>query len=176
VSDPAPSFEEIQRLVASKKPPLAARVIERRDDEITREASVVFDGINAWFVDDGTRIELRAAEDRVVYVADGTIERVGPGMVAASNAWVKNLLDGRRTRIDQAAGDVLGPDDLFERRCWLVRVEGWRANDETAFLLHVDAQTGVILRQAREDEETTLDVEELMLGTVTERERVETDG
>ena len=48
---------------------------------------------------------------------------------------------------------------------------GWKANDEAAFLLHVDAQTGVILRQAREDEETTLDVEELMLGTVTERER-----
>jgi len=53
-----------------------------------------------------------------------------------------------------------------------VRATGLKGNDENAvFLLHVDAQTGIVLRTAREDLDGTLDVDELMLGTVTERER-----
>jgi hypothetical protein len=171
VSEPTPSFEEIRRLVTSRKPPLAARVVDRRDGEVMREASVVFDGINAWFIDDGSRIELRAAEDRVVYVEEGSIERIGPGMVAASNAWVKTALDGRRMAFDQAEGEVLGRDDVAGRRCWLVRVDGLKRNDPATFLLHVDAETGVVMRTAREEADVVLDVEELMLGSVTERDR-----
>ena len=167
-----PTFEEVKRLIADKKPPLAARVVERRDGESVREASVVFDGINAWFIDDGSRIELRAAEDRVVFVEEGSVERVGPGMVASSNNWVKMPIDGRRTAyLDRSTGEVLGPDELFDRPCWLVRAEGLRADEDAVFLLHVDTETGVILRMAREDVEHVLDVEELMLGTATERER-----
>jgi hypothetical protein len=172
VSDETPTFDEVKRLIAAKKPPLAARVVERKDGEVVREASVVFDGINAWFVDDGSRIELRAGEDRAVFVEEGSVERVGPGMVVSSNNWVKAPIDGRRMAyLDRAEGEVLGPDDLFERSCWLVRATGLRADEGASFLLHVDTETGVILREAREDLDTMLDVEELMLGTATERDR-----
>jgi len=172
VTDDVPTFEEVKRLIASKKPPLAARVVERREGNPVREASVVFDGINAWFVDDGSKIELRAAEDRVVFVEEGSVERVGPGMVASSNNWVKSAIDGRRLAyLERSQGEVLGRDDVFERSCWLVRAEGLRADEDAVFLLHVDTETGVILREAREDTDVVLDVEELMLGTVTERDR-----
>ena len=173
MSDQLPTFEEIRALITSKKPPLAAHLIERKDGAPVREASVVFDGINGWFVDDGTRVEVRAAEDRVVFVEEGSVERIGPGMVASSNNWVKSALDGRRMAyLDAAEGEVLGPDELAGRGCWVVRATGLKGNDENAvFLLHVDAQTGIVLRTAREDVDGTLDVDELMLGTVTERER-----
>lgn len=169
MTDAAPSFEEIKRLIASKKPPLAARLVERRDGAVHREASVVFDGINAWFVDDGHRIELRATEDRVTYVEEGAVERIGPGMVATSNNWVKSAVDGRRTaHLDRATGEVLGPDEILGRACWLVRAHGLKQNaPEASFLLHVDAETGVVMRTAREDADVVLDVEELLLGTAT---------
>ena len=172
MSEETPTFDEVKRLIAARKPPLAARVVERRDGEVAREASVVFDGINAWFVDDGSRIELRAAEDRSVFVEEGSVERIGPGMVASSNNWVKSLIDGRRLAyLDRATGEVLGPDELFERPCWLVHAEGLRSDEDAVFLLHVDRETGVILRTAREDLDLVVDVEELMLGSVTERDR-----
>jgi len=172
VGEETPTFDEVKRLIAAKKPPLAARVVERRDGNPTREASVVFDGINAWFIDDGSRIEMRAAEDRVVFVEEGSVERVGPGMVASSNNWVKTPIDGRRMPyLDRSEGEVLGRDELFERSCWLVRAEGLRADEDAVLLLHVDTETGVILREAREDADVVLDVEELMLGTATERDR-----
>ena len=171
MAEALPSFEQVQRLIASKKPPLAARVVERRDGQIAREASVVFDGINAWFIDDGSKIELRAAEDRAVFVEDGELERVGPGMVASSGNWVKSVVDGRRlASLDRAEGEVSGPDELVGRRCWLVRATGLRADEEAVFLLHVDTQTGVIMRTAREDIEVIVDVEELLLGSVVQRE------
>lgn len=172
MSDEVPTFDEVKGLIASKKPPLAARIVERRGGNPVREASVVFDGINAWFVDDGSRIELRAAEDRVVFVEEGSVERVGPGMVASSNNWVKVAIDGRRMAyLDRAEGQVLGSEELFERPCWLVRAERLKADEDAVFLLHVDTETGVVLRTAREDLDEVLEVEELMLGTVTERDR-----
>jgi len=172
VSDPGPTFEDIRGLVGSRKPPLAARVVERTDGETTRQASVVFDGINAWFIDDGERIELRAAEDRVVYVEEGSVERVGPGMVASSNNWVKTAIDGRRMAyLDRAEGEVLGTDVAAGRECWLVRATGLKSDEDVAVLLHVDRETGVVMRTVREDVDTVLDVEELMLGAATEHDR-----
>jgi hypothetical protein len=170
-TEPLPSFNHLRGLIASKKPPLAARVVERTDGQVTREASVVFDGINGWFIDDGTKLELRAAEDRVVFVEEGGLERIGPGMVANSNTWVKNAIDGRRMAyLDRADGEVLGPDELGGRPCWLARASGLRSEEEVVVLLHVDRETGVLMRTAREDLDVTLDVEELMLGAVTQRE------
>jgi hypothetical protein len=170
-TEPLPSFNRLRGLIASKKPPLAARVVERTDGQVTREASVVFDGINGWFIDDGTKLELRAAEDRVVFVEEGGLERIGPGMVANSNTWVKNAIDGRRMAyLDRADGEVLGPDELGGRPCWLARASGLRSEEEVVVLLHVDRETGVLMRTAREDLDVTLDVEELMLGAVTQRE------
>jgi len=173
-SEPLPSFDEIRALIASRKPPLATRVVERTDGEISREASVVFDGINAWFIDDGSKIELRAAEDRVTYLEEGRLERVGPGMVASSNNWVKIAIDGRRIAyLDRADGEVLGPDDVAGRACWLVRARGLKADEDISMLLHVDRETGIVVRTAREDADVVLDLEELMLGTVTQNERAE---
>jgi hypothetical protein len=171
VTEAVPSFEQVKALIASRKPPLAARLVERRDGVVHREASVVFDGVNGWFVDDGRRIELRATEDRVTYVEEGTVERIGPGMVATSNNWVKSAIDGRRTaHLDRADGEVLGPDEILGRACWLVRARGLKQDvPEAVFLLHVETETGVILRTAREDADVVLDVEELLLGTVHDR-------
>jgi hypothetical protein len=170
-SDPLPSFNHLRGLIASKKPPLAARVVERTDGQVTREASVVFDGINGWFIDDGARLEFRAAEDRVVFVEETGLERIGPGMVASSNTWVKNAIDGRRMAyLDRADGEVLGPDEFAGRACWLARVTGLKSDEDVVVLLHVDRETGIVMRTAREDLELTLDVEELMLGAVTQRE------
>ena len=172
MSESVPTFDQVRRLIASRKPPLAARVVERTDGAVTREASVVFDGINGWFIDDGSRIELRAAEDRVVYVEEGSVERVGPGMVASSNNWVKSAIDGRRMAyLDRAEGEVLGADGFAGRACWLVRATGLRADEDAVFLLHVDRQSGVLMRTAREDVDTVLDIEELLLGTATQNER-----
>jgi hypothetical protein len=170
-TEPLPSFNHLRGLIASKKPPLAARIVERTDGQVTREASVVFDGINGWFIDDGMKLELRAAEDRVVFVEEGGLERIGPGMVASSNTWVKNAIDGRRMAyLDRADGEVLGPDELGGRPCWLARASGLRSDEEVVLLLHVDRETGILMRTAREDLDVTLDVEELMLGAVTQRE------
>lgn len=172
MSEPVPSFEEIKALIASRKPPLAARIVERTDGEATREASVVFDGINGWFIDDGARIELRAAEDRVTYLEEGRLERVGPGMVASSNNWVKGAIDGRRMAyLDRAEGEVLGEDEVAGRACWLIRAEGLRADEDVVALLHVDRETGVVIRMTREDLDVVVEVDELMLGTITENER-----
>ena len=167
-----PSFEDVKGLIAQRKPPLAARVVETKDGVVTREARVVHDGINAWFIDDGTRLELRAAEDRVTFVEGGDVERIGPGMVASSNNWVKVAIDGRRgAYLDMGTGEVLGADDANGRACWLVRAEGLKANDPDAvFLLHVDTETGVVVRTAREDSEAQLDVVDLAIGSVYDPE------
>jgi hypothetical protein len=142
-------------------------VVEIRDGRVAREARVIFDGINAWFVDDGERLELRAAEDRVVFVEAGTVERIGPGMVVSSAGWVKSALDGRRiANLEAATGEVLGRDDVDGRPCWVASVAGLRTNDDARFRLHVDAETGVILREAREDVGEVLRVEDLVLGDV----------
>jgi hypothetical protein len=45
-----------------------------------------------------------------------------------------------------------------------------RSEEGVVVLLHVDRETGVLMRTAREDLDVTLDVEELMLGAVTQRE------
>jgi hypothetical protein len=173
VSDRAPSFEEVKALIASRKPPVAAHVVERRDGEVVRQARVIHDGINGWYVDDGDRIELRAAEDRATFVERGTVERIGPGMVASANTWVKIALDGRRmAELERSAGEVVGPDELRGRACWVARVVGLRGNEpDVAFQIHVDAETGILLRTAREDVDVLLDVEDLVVGTVYEPEQ-----
>lgn len=170
--DAQPSFEEVKRLIASRKPPLFARLVERRGGRAHRQATVIHDGINAWYVDDGERLELRAAEDRATFVERGTVERIGPGMVATSNNWVKSAIDGRRAAyLDRATGEVLGADEVLGRSCWLVRAEGLKQNvPEAVFLLHVDAETGVLLRTAREDRDDVLEVEDVVFGSVYRRD------
>jgi hypothetical protein len=165
--EPTPSFDRIRGLIESHKPPLACRVVETRDGEVVRSASVIFDGINGWYVDDGERVELRAGEDRATFVEDGIVERIGPGMVVSSANWVKSAIDGRRfAHLDRASGAVVGREDVDGRACWVVDVEGLRAREDVVFRLHVDQGTGVIVRMARDDTGEVLRVEDLVLGTV----------
>ncbi len=168
----SPTFEQVKRLITSRKPPLVARVVEHADGEVRRSATVIHDGINGWLVDDGERVEFRAAEDRATFVEAGGVERIGPGMVASSNNWVKTALDGRRMAyLDRATGEVTGSGELLGRSCWTVRAHGLRSDVEVPVVLHVDAQTGILLRTQREDlDGSFLEVRELVLGTATERD------
>jgi hypothetical protein len=166
VADATPSFDRIRGLIESHKPPVACRAIETRGDEVVRSAFVVFDGINGWYVDDGERIELRAAEDRVTFVENGAVERIGPGMVASSANWVKSAIDGRRIAyLDRASGVVAGRADVAGRPCWVVDVDGLKRGVDASFRLHVDEETGIILRMARDDVGEVLRIVDLVLGT-----------
>jgi hypothetical protein len=163
----APSFDRIRGLIESPKPPLACRVVESRDGRVVRSAAVIFDGINAWYIEEEARTELRAAEDRVVFVEGGSVVRVGPGMVVSSSNWIKSAIDGRRIAyLDRATGSVLGPDVVDDRMCWVIDAEGLKSREDTVFRLHVDRETGVILRMAREDAGEVLRIEDLVLGSV----------
>jgi hypothetical protein len=167
VADAAPSFDRIRGLIESHKPPLTCRVSELRDGEVARSARVIFDGINAWFIDDGARIELRAAEDRATFVENGAVERVGPGMIVSAGNWVKAAVDGRRmANLDEATGTVVGRETVGDRSCWVTEVEGLRSRDDAVFRLWVDAETGVILRMSRPDAGEVLRVDDLVYGTV----------
>jgi hypothetical protein len=166
VADATPSFDRVRGLIESHKPPLACRVIETRGDEVVRSASVVFDGINGWYIDDGIRVELRAAEDRATYVENGAVERVGPGMVVSSSNWLKIAIDGRRIgNLEDSTGAVIGREAVEGRSCWVVDVEGLKRDVNAVFRLHVDEETGIILRIARDDVGEVLRIEDLVLGT-----------
>jgi hypothetical protein len=167
VADATPSFDRIRGLIESHKPPLACRVVELTNGEVVRSASVIFDGINGWYVDDGTRVELRAAEDRATFVEAGAVERVGPGMVVSSSNWVKSAIDGRRIAyLDEASGVVIGREAVEGRSCWVVETDGLKRDVDALFRLHVDEETGVILRMSRDDVGEVLRVEQLLYGTV----------
>jgi hypothetical protein len=172
VADAAPSFDRVRGLIESHKPPLACRVIETRGEDVVRSAFVVFDGINGWYIDDGGRIELRAAEDRVTFVENGAVERIGPGVLASSANWVKTAIDGRRIAyLDRASGVVAGRVDVAGRSCWVVDVEGLKGDVDAPFRLHVDEETGIILRMTRNDIGEVLRIEDLVLGTALAPER-----
>jgi hypothetical protein len=166
VAGATPSFERVRGLIESHKPPLSCRVVETRENEIVRSAIVIFDGINGWYIDDGERVELRASEDRVTFVEHGAVERIGPGMVASSGNWVKSVIDGRRIAyLDRATGEVVGREEVGGRSCWVVDVEGLKRDADIVFRLHVDEETGIVVRMAREDLGEVLRVEDLVLGS-----------
>lgn len=168
-----PSFDELRELMVSAKPPLTAHVVQQRVDEPERSASVIYDGRNGWYIDDGARIELRPAEDRAVIVENGVVERYGPRMNVYVHGWVKLAIDPRRmAELEDATGSVVGREMVLQRDCWVARVVGLKSGDEAELTLHVDAQSGVVVRLAREDlPGEVLEVRELCLGTVHVPER-----
>jgi hypothetical protein len=168
-----PTFDELRELMVSRKPPLTSRVVQQRADGPDRAASVIFDGLNGWYIDDGTRIELRPAEDRAVLIEGGVIERYGPRMDVYVHGWVKLAIDPRRmAELEEATGSIVGREVLLERECWIATVVGLKADDEAEFTLHVDVESGVVVRIAREDlPGEVLEVRELRLGTVHVPER-----
>lgn len=168
-----PTFDELRELMVSRKPPLTARVVQERAEESGRSASVIYDGLNGWYIDDGTIVELRPAEDRAVLIEDGVAERFGPGMNVYAHGWVKVAIDPRRMAyLEDASGSVVGQEVLLGRDCWIATVLGLKADDEVEFTLHVDVESGVVVRTAREDlPGEMLEVRELTLGTVHVPER-----
>lgn len=168
-----PTFDELRELMMSRKPPLTARVVQQRADEPDRSASVIYDGLNAWYIDDGTSVELRPAEDRAVLVEDGVAERFGPRMNVYAHGWVKVAIDPRRmSELEDATGSIVGREPALGRDCWIATVVGLKSDEEVELTLHVDAETGVVVRIAREDlPGEVLEVRELRLGTVHVPER-----
>jgi hypothetical protein len=173
VSGEFPTFDELRELMVSRKPPLAARVVQQRAEDPERSASVIYDGLNGWYIDDGRRIEMRPAEDRAVLIEDGVIERYGPRMDVYVHGWVKLAIDPRRmAELEEATGSVVGREVLLERDCWVATVVGLKADDEAEFTLHIDVESGVVVRIARQDlPGEVLEVRELRLGTVHVPER-----
>ena len=168
-----PSFDEIRELLVSRKPPLTARIVQQRADQPDRVASVIYDGLNAWYIDDGTSVELRPAEDRAVLIEGGVAERFGPRMNVYAHGWVKVAIDPRRmSELEDATGSIVGREPLLGRDCWIATVVGLKSDDEIEFTLHVDVESGVVVRIAREDlPGEVLEVRELRLGTVHVPER-----
>jgi hypothetical protein len=168
-----PTFDELRELMVSRKPPLTARVVQQRADEPDRSASVIYDGLNGWYIDDGTRIELRPSEDRAVLIENGAIERYGPRMDVYVHGWVKLAIDPRRmAELEEASGSVVGRDVLLDRECWIATVVGLKGGDDAELTLHVDIESGVVVRIARADMPgEVLEVRELRIGTVHVPER-----
>ena len=166
-----PTFDELRELMMSRKPPLTARVVQQRAVEPDRAASVIYDGLNAWYIDDGTSVELRPAEDRAVLVEAGVAERFGPRMNVYAHGWVKVAIDPRRmAELEDATGSILGREPALGRDCWIATVAGLKSDEEVELRLHVE--TGVVVRIAREDlPGEVLEVRELRLGTVHVPER-----
>jgi hypothetical protein len=168
-----PTFDALRELMMSRKPPLTARVVQQRAHEPDRSASVIYDGLNAWYIDDGTSVELRPAEDRAVLVEGGVAERFGPRMNVYAHGWVKLAIDPRRmSELEDATGSIVGREGALGRDCWVATVVGLKSDEEVELTLHVDVETGVVVRIARHDMPgEMLEVRELRLGTVHVPER-----
>jgi hypothetical protein len=173
VTGDLPTFDELRELMVSRKPPLTARVVQERAAEPDRAASVIYDGLNAWYIDDGTSVELRPAEDRAVLVEGGVAERFGPRMNVYAHGWVKLAIDPRRmAELEEATGSVTGREVVLGRDCWIATVVGLKSDDEVEFTLHVDVESGIVVRIVRPDlPGEVLQVRELRLGTVHVPER-----
>lgn len=163
-----PTFDEVVDRIRSPKPPLACRVVELRDGVAERSARVFFDGIAGWFIESDERVEFRHSDDFVVFDEGGELKRVGPGMQVHSNAWVKTPIEGRRMSLDEATGRVIGGEEVDGRRSILVEFLGLKSGEDTAFQLHIDLETGVVLRMSRPDLGLILRLEDLRIGTVEE--------
>jgi hypothetical protein len=49
----------------SPEPPVACRVIELESGSVRRTATVLFDGLQGWYIDDGSRVEVRSSDGSV---------------------------------------------------------------------------------------------------------------
>lgn len=163
-----PTLDEVIDRIRSPKPPLACRVVELRDGEEVRSARVIFDGITGWFIETEERLEFRHTDDFVLFDEGGKLKRLGPGLGAHSNGWVKTPIEGRRMSLDQALGRVLGREDVDGRGSVLVEFLGLRPGEDTVFHFNVDITTGVVLRMSRPGFGLILRLENLRIGTVEE--------
>ncbi len=87
-----PSWDDLKRLIAGPKPPIQARVVES-SPTLDREAWVLPDGRDGWYITEGAQTELPFAASTPIVDPD-RFEMIG-GIAVASNNWVKSLIQGR---------------------------------------------------------------------------------
>jgi hypothetical protein len=160
------TFDEIVDLICSPKPPLVCRVVELTDGNAVRSARVIFDGIEGWLIETDEGTEFRHTADFVLFDEGDSIRRLGPGLGAHSNGWVKTPIEGHRMSLDQASGRVLGLDVVDGRPSIRVEFHGLRAREDVVFQFDVDLETGVVLRISRTDLGLVMRLEELRIGSI----------
>ena len=162
-----------ERLISRPKPPVRARIIERENGRITRAATVLYDGEDLWYIDDGTRIELNSTGRFAVLVEGGEVIR-RDGNVAANN-WAKQMLAGHlisgldappspNLEWPRARGNVAGVEIANAYECWIIDVDGLKADQEVQFRLWVEPSAGFVIRLRRQDLDVSVDAEELVIG------------
>jgi hypothetical protein len=163
-----PTFDQVVSLIRSPKPPLACRVVELRYGVEGRSARVLFDGISSWFIESDERIEFRHSDDLALFDEGNKLRRLGPNVRSHSNGWAKTPIEGNRMILDQATGRVIGLEDVDGRRSVLAEFHGLRSGEDTVFQLHIDLDTGLVLRMTRTDLGPILRLEHLRIGSVEE--------
>ena len=160
------TFDEIVDLIRSPKPPLGCRVVELTDGHAVRSARVIFDGIEGWLIETDEGTEFRHRNDFVLFDKQDSIRRLGPGLDAHSNGWVKTPIEGHRMNLAQASGRVLGLEVVDGRSSIRAEFHGLKAGEDVVFQFDVDLETGVILRISRTDLGLVMRLEELRIGSV----------
>ena len=163
-----PTFDQVVDLIRSPKLPFACRVVQLLDGVEERSARVLFDGISGWFIESDERIEFRHSDDFALFDDADGFRRLGPGVPSHSNGWAKTPIEGKRMSLDQATGRVIGLEDVDGRRSVLAEFHGLRSGEDAAFTLHIDLDTGLVLRMSRADLGVILRLEDLRIGTVEE--------
>lgn len=165
--EPLPTFEQVCELMRSPKPPIACRVVDLDGGSVRRTATVLFDGLQGWYIDDGARVEVRSSDESVLFDSESNLQRVGPGVGGVhSNGWVKTPIEPRRMSLDRATGRVLRRDTLDERPTLVIEVLGLREGEDVNFEMQVDVATGVVMAMSRADLGLVLQVEGLRIGSI----------
>jgi hypothetical protein len=148
------------------KPPHACRVVELRDGVEERSARVLFDGISGWYIESAEWIEFRHSDDFALFDEGNELRKLGPSAPSHSNGWVKTPIEASRISLDQATGRVIGPEDVDGRRSVLGEFHGLRSGEDSVFQLHIDLDTGLVLRMWRADLGVILRLQDLRIGIV----------
>ncbi len=138
--DGLPTWTETKRLLLRSKPALRCTVYGLGKPH---PAVVRHDGDGTWLVEDGQA------------KSESTL------------SWALSAAEPARfARLAHADGTVVSRVEELARPCLVVRVEGLRRPDGPAFVLTVDAATGVIVRMERDaDPAPIIVMTELEIGT-----------
>ena len=151
----------------SPKPPMACRVVEFDGGSVRRTATILFDGLQGWYIDDGDRVEVRSSDESVLFDSEANLQRVGPGVGSVhSNGWVKTPIEPGRMSLDRATGRVLRRDTLDGRPTLVIEALGLRESEDVIFEMQVDIATGVVMAMSRANLGLVLRVEGLRTGSI----------
>jgi hypothetical protein len=171
-SSDQPTWAEIRDLIrTSPKPPLRARLVER-DGAAQRQAVIIHDGVQGWYLDTGSAIELTNLDARSTVIVEGSRVRAWRGFGVAINNEFKAAIQGTLIAyLEDSQGQIVAREPILGRPCWVAEVNGlWKDKPHAAFRIWVDEETGILLRIWRSDKPRySLSIEELYLGKATER-------